>query len=116
MYLPNQVMIWLTIISLPSSKPFIREKITFVFRYNYYDNNSLGKNEIDMRISYFEMVQDDTLSGDVASMDLTSRKNLEDLVQVGEELLKKPVAKVNLGTGIYEPYHCTSNEEALIRY
>ena len=62
------------------------------------------------------MVQDDTLSGDVASMDLTSRKNLEDLVQVGEELLKKPVAKVNLGTGIYEPYHCTSNEEALIRY
>ncbi|GJX72837.1 patatin-like protein 2 [Tanacetum coccineum] len=61
-------------------------------------------------------VQDDTLSGDVASMDLSSRKNLEDLVQVGEELLKKPVAKVNLGTGIYEPYHCTSNEEALIRF
>nr|GEW88711.1 patatin-like protein 2 [Tanacetum cinerariifolium] len=57
-----------------------------------------------------------TLSGDVATMDLSSRKNLEDLVQVGEELLKKPVAKVNLGTGIYEPYHCTSNEEALIRF
>ncbi|KAJ0680814.1 putative galactolipase [Helianthus annuus] len=61
-------------------------------------------------------VQDDTLSGDVASMDLTTRKNLEDLVQVGEELLKKPVSKVNLGTGLNEPYHCTTNEEALIRF
>ncbi|KAI3761169.1 hypothetical protein L1987_51579 [Smallanthus sonchifolius] len=59
---------------------------------------------------------DDTLSGDVASMDLTTRKNLEDLVQVGEELLKKPVSKVNLGTGIYEPYHCITNEQALIRF
>lgn len=62
------------------------------------------------------MVQDDTLSGDVTSMDLTTKKNLEDLVQVGEELLNKPVSKVNLGTGIHEPYHCTTNEEALIRY
>nr|XP_043616293.1 patatin-like protein 2 [Erigeron canadensis] len=61
-------------------------------------------------------VQDDTLSGDVASMDLATKKNLEDLVQVGEELLSKPVSKVNLGTGIYEPYHCTTNEEALIRF
>lgn len=63
-----------------------------------------------------KMVQDDTLSGDVASMDLTTRKNLEELVQVGEELLKKRVSKVNLGTGICEPYHCTTNEQALIRY
>ena len=65
-------------------------------------------------MKWFE--QDDTLSGDVASMDLLSRKNLEDLVQVGEELPKKPVAKVNLETGIKEPYHCTRNEEALIRF
>ncbi|KAI3767378.1 hypothetical protein L2E82_17475 [Cichorium intybus] len=61
-------------------------------------------------------IQDDTLSGDVALMDLTTRKNLEDLVQVGEELLKKPVSKVNLGTGLYEPFHCTTNEQALIRF
>ncbi|KAK9054340.1 hypothetical protein SSX86_025418 [Deinandra increscens subsp. villosa] len=61
-------------------------------------------------------VQDDTLSGDVASMDLATRKNLEDLVQVGVRLLKKPVSKVNLGTGIYEPYHCITNEQALIRF
>ncbi|KVI06666.1 Acyl transferase/acyl hydrolase/lysophospholipase [Cynara cardunculus var. scolymus] len=38
-------------------------------------------------------VQDDTLSGDLASMDLTTEKNLEDLVNVGEQLLKKPVSK-----------------------
>ncbi|XP_071731442.1 patatin-like protein 2 isoform X1 [Rutidosis leptorrhynchoides] len=61
-------------------------------------------------------IQDDTLSGDVASMDITTRKNLEDLVQVGKELLQKPVSKVNLGTGIYEPDHCITNEEALIRF
>ncbi|KAJ9567504.1 hypothetical protein OSB04_003470 [Centaurea solstitialis] len=61
-------------------------------------------------------VQDDTLSGDLASMDLTTEKNLEDLVNVGVQLLKKPVSKVNLGTGIYEPYRCTSNKEALIRF
>lgn len=61
-------------------------------------------------------VQDDTLTGDVSSMDLTTRKNLKDLVQVGEELLKKPVSKVNLATGIGEPYRCVTNEEALIRY
>ncbi|CAH1422115.1 unnamed protein product [Lactuca virosa] len=61
-------------------------------------------------------VQDDTLSGDMALMDLTTRKNLEDLVQVGKELLKKPVSTVNLGTGIYEPFHCTTNEQALVRF
>ncbi|KAI7746933.1 hypothetical protein M8C21_020662 [Ambrosia artemisiifolia] len=61
-------------------------------------------------------VQDDTLSGEVASLDLTTRKNLEDLAQVGEDLLKKPVSKVNLGTGLNEPYHCTTNAEALTRF
>lgn len=52
----------------------------------------------------------------MALMDLTTRKNLEDLVQVGKELLKKPVSTVNLGTGIYEPFHCATNEQALVRY
>nr|GFA91145.1 patatin-like protein 2 [Tanacetum cinerariifolium] len=59
---------------------------------------------------------DDTLSDDLAAMDLTTPENLENLVKVGEELLKKPVTRVNLGTGICEPYHHTTNEMALKKF
>ncbi|KAM0007944.1 putative patatin-like phospholipase domain, Acyl transferase/acyl hydrolase/lysophospholipase [Helianthus debilis subsp. tardiflorus] len=58
-------------------------------------------------------IQDDTLSGELATLDLATQENLENLVKVGEELLKKPVTRVNLGTGICEPYHHTTNEMAL---
>ncbi|KAK1427399.1 hypothetical protein QVD17_16083 [Tagetes erecta] len=61
-------------------------------------------------------IQDDTLSGDLASMDLATTENLENLVKVGEELLKKPVTRVNLGTGVYEPYHHTTNKMALEKF
>ncbi|GKD77353.1 patatin-like protein 2 [Tanacetum coccineum] len=61
-------------------------------------------------------IQDDTLSGDLAAMDLTTPENLENLVKAGEELLKKPVTRVNLGTGICEPYHHTTNEMALKKF
>uniref|UniRef100_A0A251VEB6 Patatin n=1 Tax=Helianthus annuus TaxID=4232 RepID=A0A251VEB6_HELAN len=61
-------------------------------------------------------IQDDTLCGDLASMDLATKENLENLVKVGEELLKKPVTRVNLGTGLYEPYHHTTNEMALKKF
>ncbi|KAI3807235.1 hypothetical protein L1987_23160 [Smallanthus sonchifolius] len=58
-------------------------------------------------------IQDDTLSGDLATMDLATKENLENLVKFSEELLKKPVSKVNLCTGLCEPYHHTTNEMAL---
>ncbi|KAL7617294.1 hypothetical protein Lser_V15G00778 [Lactuca serriola] len=61
-------------------------------------------------------IQDDTLSGDLTSMDLATHENLENLVKVGQELLKKQVTKVNFGTGICEPYHHTTNEMALIKF
>ncbi|CAH1439188.1 unnamed protein product [Lactuca virosa] len=61
-------------------------------------------------------IQDDTLSGDLTSMDLATHENLENLVKVGQELLKKQVTKVNFGTGISEPYHHTTNEMALIKF
>ena len=62
------------------------------------------------------MFQDDTLSVDLAAMDLATPENLENLLKVGVELLKKPVTRVNLGTGICEPYHHTTNEMALKKY
>ncbi|KAF5468301.1 hypothetical protein F2P56_012464 [Juglans regia] len=61
-------------------------------------------------------IQDDTLTGVVSSVDVATTKNLNDLVKVGEELLKKPVARVNLETGICEPVDIGTNEQALIRF
>lgn len=65
------------------------------------------------------MNQDDTLQGDVTSIDLTTKENFENLVRAGETLLKKPVSRINLDTGLYEPIENGSagtNEEALKRY
>ncbi|KAK4779274.1 hypothetical protein SAY86_006802 [Trapa natans] len=61
-------------------------------------------------------IQDDTLSREVASVDLATKKNLEDLVNVGETLLKKPVTRVNLDTGRCEPKNPETNEEALRKF
>lgn len=60
-------------------------------------------------------MQDDTLTGHVSSVDIADKKNLDDLLIVGEGLLKKPVSRVNLETGRVEPSKHESNEEALTR-
>ncbi|KAE9458521.1 hypothetical protein C3L33_09580, partial [Rhododendron williamsianum] len=61
-------------------------------------------------------IQDDSLTGLVSSVDVATKKNLEDLVKVGEGLLKKPVSRVNLDTGLNEPCDDETNEEALKRF
>jgi hypothetical protein len=61
-------------------------------------------------------MQDDTLSGVVSSVDVATTNNLDNLVKAGETLLKKPVSRVNLETGLYEVVNHETNEEALIRY
>lgn len=57
------------------------------------------------------------MSGTVSSVDVSTKENLADLVKVGEQLLKKPVSRVNLETGVFEPVGNGegSNEEALKR-
>ncbi|XP_007017306.2 PREDICTED: patatin-like protein 2 [Theobroma cacao] len=61
-------------------------------------------------------IQDDTLRGTVSSVDIATKENLENLVKVGEELLKKPVSRVNLDNGKFEPINNEdTNENALIR-
>lgn len=47
-------------------------------------------------------MQDDTLSGKDSSVDIATKKNLEKLSQIGERLLKKPVSRVNLETGLFD--------------
>ncbi|XP_040998534.1 patatin-like protein 2 isoform X1 [Juglans microcarpa x Juglans regia] len=61
-------------------------------------------------------IQDDTLIGVVSSVDVATTKNLDDLVKVGDELLKKRVSRVNLDTGLFEPSNSETNAEALIRF
>ncbi|XP_059630249.1 patatin-like protein 2 [Cornus florida] len=62
-------------------------------------------------------IQDDTLTGIDASVDITTKDNLDRLVNIGERLLKKPVSRVNLGTGRTEQVEKSgTNEEALKKF
>lgn len=59
-------------------------------------------------------IQDDTLTGDAASVDIATEENLKKLIQVGTELLQKRVSRVNLESGIFEEVNGElTNEEAL---
>lgn len=60
--------------------------------------------------------QEDKLQGDLSSVDIATTENLENLVKVGEDLLKSPVSRINLDTGAYEPLEDGGTyEEALQR-
>lgn len=66
--------------------------------------------------SRVKIMQDDTLSQLMSTMDIATKENLENLVKVGQELLKKPVSRVNLENGEMEPAGTVTNGDALIRY
>ncbi|CAL5001628.1 unnamed protein product [Urochloa decumbens] len=62
-------------------------------------------------------IQDDELTGDTSSVDVSTSENLNRLVGVGKGLLKKPVCKVNVETGRNEPDGSRgTNEDELIRF
>ncbi|KAF5175669.1 Patatin-like protein [Thalictrum thalictroides] len=62
-------------------------------------------------------IQDDTLTGDASSVDIATTDNLSNLVRIGNELLKKPVTKMNLETGKHEELAGEgTNEEAVMRF
>ncbi|KAK1263226.1 Patatin-2-Kuras 2 [Acorus gramineus] len=67
--------------------------------------------------SNYLRIQDDTLCAPASSVDTSTKENLEELVTIGERLLKKPVSRVNLETGLFENVGNGegTNEEALIR-
>jgi hypothetical protein len=59
-------------------------------------------------------IQDDELTGDTASVDVSTPENLNRLVEVGKALLNKRACKVNLETGKNEPDMSRgTNEEEL---
>ncbi|XP_022851098.1 patatin-like protein 2 [Olea europaea var. sylvestris] len=62
-------------------------------------------------------IQDDMLTGETSSIDVITKKNLTDLVNIGQNLLKAPVSRVNFQTGNTEPItNGGTNEEALIKF
>ncbi|BBH06646.1 Acyl transferase/acyl hydrolase/lysophospholipase superfamily protein [Prunus dulcis] len=64
---------------------------------------------------HYLRIQDDTLSGRLASVDIATKKNLNDLVKVGEALLKKPVSRLDFDASETEPLPLETNAEALVR-
>lgn len=56
--------------------------------------------------------------GTDSSVDVATKENLENLSQIGERLLKKPVTQVNLETGdlVVPIENWETNEDALRRY
>lgn len=65
---------------------------------------------------WVSIIQDDTLNGDAASVDIATVENLDILAKTGDELLKKPVSRVNLELGCNENAYEVTNEKALIKY
>ncbi|XP_062156320.1 patatin-like protein 2 [Alnus glutinosa] len=72
---------------------------------------------LDRKNSYLR-IQVDNLTGEAASVDIATTENLQKLVEIAKELLKKPVSRVNLDTGKFEEIKDggTTNEEALASF
>ncbi|XP_010939456.1 patatin-like protein 2 isoform X1 [Elaeis guineensis] len=68
--------------------------------------------------SNYLRIEDDTLSGTLSSADVSTKENLGDLIKRGERLLKKPVSRGNLETGVFEAVGNgdRTNEDALRRF
>ncbi|KFK30330.1 hypothetical protein AALP_AA7G247800 [Arabis alpina] len=62
-------------------------------------------------------IDDDTLRGDATSMDLATKANLENLVRIGEKMLRNRVMHMNVDTGVYEPIpENVTNDQELKRF
>ncbi|XP_020517546.1 patatin-like protein 2 isoform X1 [Amborella trichopoda] len=88
----------------PASADMVDIQMSVVFQALYSERSYLR-------------IQDDNLTGTTSSVDIATKENLEKLVQIGKDLLKKSVSRVNLETGLFEPVENEgTNEQALIRF
>ncbi|KAH0971412.1 hypothetical protein GBA52_023568 [Prunus armeniaca] len=75
--------------------------------------NIVGDKRLDQTLTNVE----DTLKGNLASADKATQENLENLVEVGNQLLQKPISTMDLDTGLYEPVeNGGTNQQALQRF
>ncbi|TXG59507.1 hypothetical protein EZV62_014080 [Acer yangbiense] len=64
-----------------------------------------------------KFMQEDSLTGDAASMDISTNENMQKLVEIGTNLLKEPVSRVDLETGRFQKIEGEgTNEEALVEF
>ncbi|KAI3895898.1 hypothetical protein MKW98_025689 [Papaver atlanticum] len=62
-------------------------------------------------------IQDDSLTGDASSVDTSTKKNLENLEEIGKKLLSQPISRSNLETGKFDEIKGEgTNQDALIRF
>ncbi|CAI9293795.1 unnamed protein product [Lactuca saligna] len=87
-------------ISTQSSIDMVDNHLSVVFK-------ALGIEQNYLRI------QEDGLEGSLSSLDRATNDNLKYLIEVGEDLLKKKVSRVNLETNKFVPYSEKTNQEAL---
>lgn len=89
-----------------------------IFQSNFSQNKLVYLTIVKLLQTYNDCFkQDDTLMGELASVDVATKENLNNLEKVGEQLLTKRVTRVNLDTGISEPVQDKgSNEEELKRF
>lgn len=77
----------------------------------------LNNCSLSVYIYIYKYDQEDTLSGDASTVDKATKKNLRNLVKVGEKLLEKQVTRMNPDTGVYEPVlNAGTNMESLQKY
>ncbi|XP_057827353.2 patatin-like protein 2 [Cryptomeria japonica] len=62
-------------------------------------------------------IQENELTGDAASVDISTPENLKELIKIGKKLLDKPVSRVDLETGLFDNVNGEgTNSDALIRF
>lgn len=59
--------------------------------------------------------KDDELSGILSSVDIATKENLENLAKIGEGLLKKPISRLNLESGIFETVENEGTNEQVLK-
>ncbi|KAF8694464.1 hypothetical protein HU200_038208 [Digitaria exilis] len=64
---------------------------------------------------HYLRIQTDTLTGDAASVDCATEKNMKDLIKIGNDLLMAKLARVNINTGEYEPKEGGGTNEAALK-
>ncbi|CAN4082882.1 unnamed protein product [Withania somnifera] len=106
------ILSWLTYNnSTPIVDAFNQASADMVDLHNFVVFKALQSDNKYLRI------QDDTLTGNWTSVDISTKNNLEGLVKVGERLLEKPTSRINLDKGVYEAVeNGGTNKEALRRF
>ncbi|KAA0045873.1 hypothetical protein IC582_024831 [Cucumis melo] len=101
-----------------ASADMVDYHIGTIFQYEHNVHKNDNNKRDHLRKKDYLRIQDDTLTGDLASVDIATKENLENLEKVGKNLLKKIVSRVNLTTGDFEelPQEKGTNEDALIQF